>query len=64
MLIHPSTKISIQKEYYINDINSLFGNIGGMVGLLIGASLLSLVDYFLTFMQRSTKKLGTMFSGE
>ena len=63
VLFHPSSKLSIQAEYYVNDVNSLFGNIGGMVGLLIGASLLGLVDYFLAFMQRNTKKLTKITSG-
>lgn len=63
VLFHPSSKLSIQTEYYVNDVNSLFGNIGGMVGLLIGASLLGLVDYFLAFMQRNTMKVAKMTNG-
>ena len=63
VLFHPSSKLNIQTEFYVNDFNSLFGNVGGMVGLLIGASLLGFVDYILAFMQRNTKKLAKITSG-
>ena len=63
VLFHPSSKITVREEFYVNNINSLFGNIGGMVGVLIGASLLSLADYILAFMQRGTKRLSKMTSG-
>ena len=56
ILFHPSSKITVREEFYVNNINSLFGNIGGMVGALIGASILSLADYILAFTQKGTKK--------
>ena len=63
ILFHPSSKITVREEFYVNDMNSLFGNIGGMVGVLIGTSLLSLADYILTFMQRGMKRLSKMTRG-
>ena len=56
MLFHPSSKITVREEYYINSENNLFGNIGGMIGVLIGTSILGMVDRTLAFMQRGTKK--------
>ena len=56
VLYHPSSKITVKEEFYVNNINSLFGNVGGMVGVLIGASILNLVDYMLARMHTRTKK--------
>ena len=46
----------MKEEFYVNNVNSLLGNVGGMVGLLIGASFLSLADYILALMQKGKKK--------
>ena len=56
ILFHPSSKISVKEEFYVNNVNSLLGNVGGMVGLLIGASFLSLADYILALVQKGKKK--------
>ena len=56
VLYHPSSKITVKEEFYVNNINSLFGNVGGMVGVLIGASILNLVDYMLAQMHKRTRK--------
>ena len=56
MLFHPSSKITVREEYFINSENTLLGNIGGMIGVLIGTSMLGMVDHILAFMQKGTKK--------
>ena len=54
---HPQIKMVIQDEYFVNDFNYFLGNVGGLVGLLIGASILTIVDYTLEMMQRGAKKI-------
>lgn len=54
---HPQIKMAIQDEYFVNDFNYFLGNVGGLVGLLIGASILTVVDYTLEMMQRGAKKI-------
>ena len=63
MLFHPSSKITVREEYYINSENNLFGNIGGMIGVLIGTSILGMVDRILVFMQKGTKKAAEVAKG-
>ena len=57
MLFHPATKLTIREEFYVTTEESLLGNIGGMIGVLIGASLLSLVDNILAFVENNTKRI-------
>ena len=63
MLFHPGTKLTIREEFYVNTEESLLGNIGGMIGVLIGASLLSLVDNILAFMEKNTKRIVNAVKG-
>ena len=45
-------KISVREEYYVNSMNSLLGNVGGMVGILLGTSILGLVDLIISVVNR------------
>ena len=45
-------KISVREEYYVNSMNSLLGNVGGMVGILLGTSILGLVDLVISVINR------------
>ena len=45
-------KISVREEYYVNSMNSLLGNVGGMVGILLGTSILGLVDLIVSVIKR------------
>jgi hypothetical protein len=40
----PASKIIIEEEYVVHNINELLGNIGGFLGLLLGASVMSIID--------------------
>ena len=53
---HPLVKMPVEDEYFVNDFNYFLGNVGGLVGLLIGASILTIVDYTLELLQRGAKK--------
>ena len=63
ILFHPSSKLTVREEFYVTTTESLLGNIGGMIGVVIGASLLSLLDYFLAFMQSNGKKIVNAVKG-
>ena len=54
---HPRIKMTVKDEYLVNDFNYFLGNVGGLVGLLIGASILTIVDYTLDLLQRGAKKI-------
>ena len=54
-LFFPPAKITIRDEYYTIELNGLFGNVSGVVGVLLGASALSLLDMALEFMFTRTK---------
>ena len=54
-LFYPPAKITIRSEYYTVDMNSLFGNVGGVIGVLLGASILSLLDITLEFVFTKTR---------
>ena len=56
-LISLPTKVTVREEYYVNDVNGLLGNVGGMVGVLLGASILTLADYVMELMRKSTKEV-------
>ena len=49
--------MTVKDEYLVNDFNYFLGNVGGLVGLLIGASILTIVDYTLDLLQRGAKKI-------
>ena len=51
ILFHSPAKVNVIEEYYIYTANSLLGNIGGMLGLLLGTSILSLADFMLAWME-------------
>ena len=55
---HTSAKVNVAEEYYIHTVNTLFGNIGGMLGLLLGTSALSLTDFMLAWMERWERSCG------
>ena len=54
---HPPAKMTVTDEYFVNDFNYFLGNFGGLVGLLIGASILTIVDYTMELLQRGAKKI-------
>lgn len=54
---HPHIKMTIKDEYYVNDFNYFLGNVGGLVGFLVGASILTIVDYTMELLQRGAKKI-------
>ena len=54
---HPPAKMTFKDEYYVNDFNYLLGNVGGLVGLLIGTSILTIVDYAMELLQRAETKI-------
>ena len=56
-LLHPPAKMTVKNEYFVYDFNYVMGNIGGIVGLLIGASILTIIDYILDLMRRGAKKV-------
>ena len=56
-LLHPPAKMTKKDEYFVYDINYALGNVGGIVGLLIGASILTIIDYILDMMRRGAKKV-------
>ena len=49
--------MTIKDEYYVNDFNYFLGNVGGLVGFLVGASILTIVDYTMELLQRGAKKI-------
>ena len=63
ILFHPSSKLTVQEEFYVTTAKSLLGNVGGMIGVLIGASLLSLVDHILAFVQSNGKRIVNAVKG-
>ena len=48
-------KISVREEYYVNSMNSLLGNVGGMIGILLGTSILGLVDLIISVVIKREK---------
>ena len=56
-LLHPPAKMTKKDEYYVYDFNYAMGNVGGIVGLLIGASILTIIDFILNLMRRGAKKV-------
>ena len=52
----PPSKITIKDEYYTTDGSGVMGNIGGMIGMLLGASALSLLNMVLEFMFTRSQK--------
>ena len=54
---HPPAKMTVKDEYYVYDFNYFLGNFGGLVGLLIGASILTIVDQTMDLLQSGAKKI-------
>ena len=50
VLFFPPTKVKIVEEYYTIEIGGVMGNVSGILGALLGASALSLLDMVLEFM--------------
>ena len=48
-------KISVREEYYVNSMNSILGNVGGMIGILLGTSILGLVDLIISVVIKREK---------
>ena len=55
VLFFPPTKIKIVEEYYTTEIGGVMGNVSGILGALLGASALSLLDMALEFMFARSK---------
>ena len=56
-LLHPPAKMTVKDEYKVYDFNYAMGNVGGIVGLLIGASILTIIDFILDMMRRGAEKV-------
>ena len=56
VLFFPPAKITIKEEYYTTELGGVLGNIGGMIGMLLGASALSLLNTVLEFMFTRSQK--------
>ena len=54
-LFFPPAKITVRTEFYTIELNGLFGNVSGIIGVLLGASVLTLLDMALEFMFTKTK---------
>ena len=54
-LFFPPAKITIREEFYTVELNGLFGNVSGVMGVLLGASALSLLDMALEFVFTKTR---------
>ena len=50
-----SNEIIVQEEVLMFDSNSIIGTIGGSLGLFIGFSFMSCINYFLDNLQRCRK---------
>jgi hypothetical protein len=46
----------VQEEYELYPIESFIADVGGYLGLLLGASILSLVEYSTDIIRKLTKK--------
>ncbi len=56
--------IPVTTEVYMYQINDFLADVGGYLGLLIGASVLTLVEYFISAAEFAKRKLGGGRSSE
>ena len=51
----------VETEIYVYDFNDLIGDVGGILGLLLGASLMSGIDFVINCVKKKKRQYTGMY---
>ena len=60
-LKNPFQATPVETEIYIYDFNNLIGDVGGILGLLLGASLMSAIDFVINCVKKKRRQYTDMY---